>query len=122
MASWRALPLTVLHSYWDSHLVDPRSASAPDASSEQALVAESLAGMQEKFPDVKVEVRLARGFADQHLINASPDYDLLVIGHHPLPRFDDIVHRSVAPTVVEHAHGPVAVVSAQVSVGSHIPG
>lgn len=118
MASWRALPLTVLHSYIDPNLAAPLSsgAASPDAGSEQAIIAESLAGMREKFPEVHVEVRLTRGFADQHLINASRNYDLLVIGHHPLPVFDDMVHRSVAPAVVEHAHGPVAVVSAPVPV------
>jgi nucleotide-binding universal stress UspA family protein len=112
MASWRRLPLTVLHSYLDPSLVAPRQTEpgTPEASSEQALVAESLAGMQEKFPDVQVQVRLSRGFADQHLILASRSYDLLVIGHHPLTALEDIVHRSVAPTVVEHAHGPVVVV------------
>ena len=118
MASWRALPLTVLHCYWDSTLVAPlrKGVLTPDDSSEQALVAETLAGMQEKFPEVQVQTRLTRGFADQHLINASHNYDLLVIGHQPLPRLDDVVHQSVAPTVVEHAHGPVAVVSATASI------
>jgi nucleotide-binding universal stress UspA family protein len=117
MASWRALPLTVLHCYWDSTLVAPlrKGVLTPDDSYEQALVAESLAGMQEKFPEVQVQTRLTRGFADQHLINASHNYDLLVIGHQPLSRLDDVVHQSVAPTVVEHAHGPVAVVSNAVS-------
>ena len=116
MASWRSLPLTVLHCYWDPNLVAPLQAGVAksDNSAEQALVAESLAGMQEKFPEVQVQVRLTRGFADQHLINASCNYDLLVIGHQPLPRLDDVVHQSVAPTVVEHAHGPVAVVSTAV--------
>jgi nucleotide-binding universal stress UspA family protein len=112
MASWRALPLTVLHCYWDADLVAPRGTGAKmtDTDSEQALVAESLSGMAEKFPEVRVQVRLTRGFADMHLVTGSYDYDLLVIGHRPLPALDDIVHRSVAPTVVEHAHGPVPVV------------
>ena len=112
MAAWRGLPLTVLHCYWDATLAAPRHVEAgqPESGSEQALVAESLAGMQEKFPEVEVEVRLTHGFADQHLINASRSFDLLVIGHHPLPGLDDLIHRSVAPAVVEHAHGPVAVV------------
>lgn len=118
MASWRALPVTVLHCYWDANLVASlrTRAAMTDDSVEQALVAESLAGMQEKFPEVQVQVRLTRGFADQQLINASHNYDLLVIGHHPLPMLEDIVHRSVAPTVVEHAHGPVAVVPSPVSI------
>lgn len=118
MASWRGLRLTVLHCYWDATLLAPLhvEAGTPETGSEQALVAESLAGMQEKFPEVEVDVRLTRGFADQHLINASHSFDLLVIGHHPLPGFDEVLHRSVAPAVVEHAHGPVAVVASPTSL------
>ena len=112
MASWRALPLTVLHCSWEGTPVAafPVGTAVPASSGEQALVAESLAGMAEKFPDVEVQVTLTQGFADQHLIAASNSYDLLVIGHHPIPVIDDLVYGSVAPTVVEHAHGAVAVV------------
>jgi nucleotide-binding universal stress UspA family protein len=109
LASWRALPLTVLHCYWEAAPLHSGQVE-PDNSSEQALVAESLAGMQEKFPEVEVQVRLVRGFADQHLVKASTDCDLLVIGHHPIAALNDLVYGSVAPTVVEHAHCPVAVV------------
>ncbi|MGE0170332.1 universal stress protein [Nocardioides sp.] len=98
MASFRARPLVVLHCYWEDH--------------ERALVAESIAGMAEKFPDVNVEVRLAQGFADQHLVNASQNYELVVVGHHPITPLSDLIFGSVAPTVVEHAHGAVAVVPA----------
>jgi len=119
MASRRALPLTVLHCSWDPALVAPlrKGVLTSDDSAEQALVAESIAGMQERFPEVQVEVRLTRGFADQHLVKASHDYDLVVVGHQPLPMLDDIVHQSVAPTVVEHAHGPVAVASVPAGPG-----
>ena len=117
MSSWRGLPLTVLHSYLEPVLVAPLHSrpGTPETGAERALVAESLAGMQEKFPEVQVQVRLTRGFADQQLITASHNYDLLVIGHRPLAPLDDILHRSVAPTVVEHAHGPVVVVPSSVS-------
>ncbi len=98
MASWRRCPLVVLHCYWTDR--------------EQPLVAESLAGMADRFPDVAVEVRLAHGFADEHLINASQNYELVVIGHHPIAPLRDLVYGSVAPAVVENAHGAVAVVPA----------
>jgi nucleotide-binding universal stress UspA family protein len=111
MASWRGLPLSVLHCFWaPSPSCAPHGAGVPDLAGEEALVAESLAGMQEKFPEVKVQLLLDRGFADQRLISATSDYDLLVVGHHPIPLLNDLVYGSVAPTVVEHAHGAVAVV------------
>jgi nucleotide-binding universal stress UspA family protein len=121
MAAWRDLPLTVLHTYRDTSPVAPlRNGEAmPDDSTEQALVAESLAGMQEKFPEVEVHVRLARGYADHELITASRSCDLLVIGHHPISALDDLIHGSVAPVVVEHAHGAVAVVPATSGAAGH---
>ncbi|CUR57242.1 putative UspA domain protein [metagenome] len=100
MASFRGRPLVVLHCYWQA--------------GERDLVAESIAGMAEKFPDVPVEVRLADGFADQHLVAASQNYELVVVGHHPITPLNDLVFGSVAPTVLEHAHGAVAVVPSQV--------
>jgi len=108
VASWRSLTLTVLHCYWESTPLAP--AMAETDGSAEALVAESLAGMREKYPEVEVQVRLARGFADQHLIAASNDHDLVVVGHHPISVLNDIVYGSVAPQVVEHAAGAVAVV------------
>jgi nucleotide-binding universal stress UspA family protein len=82
----------------------------PDLTADRALISESLAGMAEKFPDVEVTVHLMPGFADQQLIVASPDYDLVVIGHHRLSPLSDLVYGSVAPAVLEHADGAVAVV------------
>jgi len=120
MASWRVLPLTVLHCYWDGTPVAPLPGTEmPDDSSEQAVVAESLAGMQEKFPEVEVRVRLVRGFSDQHLMAASPTCDLLVVGHHPVSAMTDLVRGSVAPAVVEQAHCPVAVVPSPRSLSGH---
>ena len=112
MASFRAAPLTVLHCYSTAGPVAPSPDGGPwpDLEAEHALVAESLAGMAEKFPEVEVAVHLVSGFADQGLVAASPDYDLVVIGHHPIGRLNDLVYGSVAPAVLEHADGAVAVV------------
>jgi nucleotide-binding universal stress UspA family protein len=116
LASQRGLPLTVLHCYWNAELTSADSGSAvPDLSDIEALVAESLAGMREKFPDVDVEIRLLRGFADRRLVVASRDYALLVIGHHRMTALAELLHGSVAPAVVEQAHTMVAVVPSPVS-------
>lgn len=112
MASWRALPLTVLHCFRDAAPVAALLSGVPlpESDAEQALVAESLAGMEEKFPDVEVHVRLTRGVAERHLVAASLHHDLVVVGHLPLSALDDLRHGSLAPVVVEHASGAVAVV------------
>jgi len=109
MASFRQCSLSVLHCYWTASPVAP-SPRGPDLAADRALVSESLAGMAEKFPEVEVTVDLVSGFADRHLIAASAGYDLVVVGHHRLTPLNDLVYRSVAPTVLEHADGAVAVV------------
>jgi nucleotide-binding universal stress UspA family protein len=112
MASFRGLPLTVLHCYQSTQsvAVPVPGAPEPDLSAERVLVSETLAGMGEKFPDVAVTVRLVAGPADRQLIAQSPGYDLAVVGHHRTTPLVEIVYDSVAPAVIEHAQGPVAVI------------
>lgn len=114
LASFRALPLTVLHGYQTPDSVAAPTPDAPgaDISDERALVSESLAGLAEKFPDVAVQVRLARGDGSRELITASADVELLVVGHHRVSALDNLVHDSVAAAVVEQARCAVAVVPA----------
>ena len=68
-ASLRGLPLTVFHCFWDvlAERRDARARRRPAATleEEKLLVAESIAGMAEKYPDVQVRTELARGLADQ---------------------------------------------------------
>jgi nucleotide-binding universal stress UspA family protein len=118
MAALRGAPLTVLHCYWDT--LPPGAEGAPEAdlSDLRAVVAESISGMAEKFPEVVVDVRLRRGFADRSLVDASGDHALVVLGHHPLSALDDLVYGSVAPAVVERARCAVAVVPSP-ATGSH---
>lgn len=115
IASFRALPLTVLHGFRmpDSVAAPTPDAPAADTSEELALVSESLAGLAEKFADVEVQVRLARGDIDRELITASAEVELLVVGHHHGSPLDNLVRDSVAATVVERARSAVAVVPAR---------
>ncbi len=74
-------------------------------------LAESLAGLREKYPDVDVEVRLERGNPGPSLIKMSAHYRLLVVGAERRSRLSTMLHGSVSRVVVEHAHCPVAVVA-----------
>lgn len=114
LASFRGWPLIVLHGYWTPDSVVAPTLGAPEAdiSDERALVAESLAGMAEKFPDVEVQVKLIRGDGSRELIEASADVAVLVVGHHRDSSLHTLVRDSVAAAVVEHAQCAVAVVSA----------
>ncbi|MGZ4446118.1 MAG: universal stress protein [Nocardioides sp.] len=113
-ASARDLPLTVLHCTWE---YPPLSAAAygvlvpgPDDAEERLAVSESLAGMGEKYPDVRVSVEVARGLPEAHLVKAAAQMDLVVVGAHHGGAVDTFLRGSVSRAVVEQAGCPVAVV------------
>lgn len=113
-ASVRRLPLRVLHSFWDApavvagpHVLDSRP---EELERQRLLVAECIAGMGEKFPDVTVDVDLARGTAVDVLVRAGAGCDLLVVGTHRGGTLSLVLRGSIAAAVVDHATGPVAIV------------
>ena len=103
----RRLPLTVLHCFWDAAGVSAASrivaAGEEGVEDERLLLAESVSGMTEKFPDVSVRLELARGLADDALVRLSQQMDLVVVGYHPMRPLAGLVYGSVASTVLEHA-------------------
>lgn len=79
------------------------------AQEESRLLAESIAGLRTRHPDVDVIEDTVRAPAARALVDASADADLVVIGpHHPRLRSPAGLG-SVAHAVVHHAHCPVAV-------------
>jgi len=104
-----------MHCVWDvaAHVTDLHRVSSTEPGLEGArlLLAESVSGLAEKFPDVHVTLELARGLPEQCLIQAGERMDLVVVGrhfaHHPLAQF---VVGGVATTVLEHSSCVVAVV------------
>lgn len=113
-ASRRELPLTVLHSFRDvpATVSGPRrGASAPeDLDEERPLVAESLAGFSDAYPDVHVDTQLARGLPDECLGADSERWHLIVVGRHPTDSLSRLLSPTVATAVVERARTSVAVV------------
>lgn len=118
-ASLRGSTVTVLHCNWTAPPVTSvhDDSPPPDLSAERALVAQSLAGMVELYPQVAFEVRMVSGSAAHHLIAASRDHDLVVVGHQRIGHFRELIHDSVAPAVLEHAEGVVVVVPSPPQVG-----
>ncbi len=113
-AAFRSLPLTALHVFWDAvhrdseeHVVHD---DEPGLGDVRALLAESVAGMQEKYPEVQDRLVLERGFRDRQLVRAAESAVLVVVGARRRGLLDDFLHSSVAATVVEHARCDVAVV------------
>lgn len=113
-ASLRSLPLTVAHCYFDTESANypPQQASAArrDLDSLREQLAQSVAGLSEKYPDVEVELNLTTGAFRDVLADAASVYDLVVIGRRSGSRFDRVVGTWSTMSIVEHASGAVAVV------------
>jgi nucleotide-binding universal stress UspA family protein len=120
-ASLRALPLTVLHT-WRDILAGTTAAYLAnldpiDIENERVALAEAVAGMADKYPDVHVTTDLATGLPEEALVHLGERMDLIVVGAHQKRVFDRAFRGSVSVEVVEHAHCPVAVVPLSTSAG-----
>ncbi|GAB2445119.1 universal stress protein [Nocardioides hungaricus] len=96
-ASLRDLPLTILH----SDIL--HGGSDADAGLD---VAEAIAGLAEKFPEVRARTRLVADDPAEALARESQRMDLVVVGAH----HGGALHASVTSAVIERAACPVAVV------------
>ncbi|MEO3972542.1 universal stress protein [Streptomyces sp. CAU 1734] len=77
---------------------------------EERVLAEAIAGLREKYPEVGVERRLIRGRVRPALIEASEEAQLLVVGARGRGGFAGLLLGSVSQALLHHAHCPVAVV------------
>ena len=113
-ASMRGLPLRVRHSFHDvfadmygAHIV---AASGELLEEERLMLAEAVAGYSEKYPEVTVDLELARGLAHATLAADSEHWNLIVVGRHPTDSVGRKLSATVATAVIEHARTTVAVV------------
>jgi nucleotide-binding universal stress UspA family protein len=116
-AALREQPLTVLHCFWDAvaavaqyHQARGEPADAPELADLQAMLAQSVAGFAETYPEVSVTLGLKHGLADEALTPRGDPWDLVVVGRHPMTSLARVVTGSISAAVVERAHAPVAVV------------
>ncbi len=113
-ASLRDQPLTVLHTTWDVFASIDGPGIVDDSETVQnearMLLAESVAGFGEKFPDVRASLQLARGYADESLTADSGRWDLIVVGRHPAESLARHITGVVATSVLERSRSTVAVV------------
>lgn len=106
-------PLTVMHCYWDlqaysgDYYIDVLPV---DAEEVRLRVAETIAGLGTKHPDVVVTETLVRGLPEARVATAGDTMDLIVVGAHQGSRLKQLMFDSVSVQVVEHATRPVAVV------------
>jgi nucleotide-binding universal stress UspA family protein len=107
-ASLRGVPLTVMHCFWE--IVATGTGPPHEDSDVRLLLAESVAGFSESYPDVEVHLEMARGLVDQVLVNAAPMSDLVVVGRRRKDAVARFLHSSMAAAVLERAAGTVAVI------------
>jgi len=117
-ASSRGVALTAVHAWWLDY-VEGASASAiwtvdwkNMAQEENALVAESLAGWQEKYPDVAITRDSVHGHPVEALVRRSENACLVVVGSRGRGGFRGLLLGSVSQGVVHRAQCPVAIIRA----------
>jgi len=114
-AELRGASLRLLHG-WTPPVVPSIGDKPPIAydlegigTSEEIMLAEAVAGWQDRFPDVRVIRDVVRVHPAKALVDASAVHDLTVVGGRSgLRRM--LGMGSIAHALVHHARGPVAVV------------
>ncbi len=114
-ASLRGAPLTVMHCFGDVAAATrgpglPLPTEQDDVAEVRLLLAESVAGLAEKYPDVSLTQELARGLVDECLADHTPPAALVVVGRADARGWVRFFHTSCATSVLERAHTAVAVV------------
>ncbi|MEU0533879.1 universal stress protein [Amycolatopsis tolypomycina] len=106
-ASLRNAPLVALHARHDGDVAFPGEGLQ---DSGRRLLAQRLAGWQEKYPDVQLERRVSRDKPRSRLLSASRGARLVVVGSRGRGGFAGLVLGSTSQALLHHAACPVMVV------------
>jgi nucleotide-binding universal stress UspA family protein len=109
-ASLRNADLIALHAWNDVAMnAIPGYDWSPTTAKEGHLLAEALAGWQERYPDVSVHEQLVSGRAAHALVDASQSAQLVVVGSHGSGALAGMLLGSVSNAVVQAVDRPVIV-------------
>lgn len=114
-ASWRGAELVAVHS-WLEYASDQVLSRGLDAGWEQVeqgekeLLAERLAGWQEKYPDVTVRRVVTQGRPIERLLEEAATAQLVVVGSRGRGGFTGMLLGSTSQALIQHATCPVLVV------------
>lgn len=114
-ASWRGAELVAVHSWLEYPLDrDPvrtyGAAFEAATESEREVLAERLAGWQEKYPDVTVRRAVTEGRPVERLLENAAGAQLLVVGSRGRGGFTGMLLGSTSQALIYHATCPVLVV------------
>ena len=120
-AAWRDVPLVAVHSWSDADYVSALQMEdvlkqhvlieQESAHEEQRRVlAESLAGWREKYPDVRVDRVVVKDRPRRHLLDWTTKAQLVVVGSRGRGGFLGLRLGSVGQALIHHAQCPVMIV------------
>jgi nucleotide-binding universal stress UspA family protein len=110
-ASRRSVGLIALHAWSDVDVSEWPGLDWPAAKSmSEQVVAERLAGWQDRYPDVKVRRIVVRDQPAHQLVTHSAEAQLLVVGSRGRGGFGEMLVGSVSEAVAQLARTPVIVV------------
>jgi len=109
-ASRRQVDLIALHAWSEAGVLDfPGFDWSSIKLAEDEVLAERLAGWQERYPDVKVHRLVVCDHPARQIIEHSQEAQLVVVGSHGLGGFAGMLLGSVSAAVVQAARTPVIV-------------
>lgn len=109
-ASRRDVGLIALHAWADTHVSECPEIDWPTTESmAEEILAERLAGWQERYPDVQVDRIVVRDRPAQQLVRRSEEAQLVVVGGRGRGGFATLLVGSVGESVTQMARVPVIV-------------
>ncbi|MGV0596740.1 universal stress protein [Mycolicibacterium porcinum] len=110
-ASRRGVDLVAMHAWSDAGMLAAVGVDKPELEGEgQELLAERLAGWQERYPDVEVHRRIVCDWPAHRLLEEARRAQLVVLGSHGRGGFAGMLLGSVSSRVAQSAATPVMVV------------